>query len=434
MRTADDSNSSPQASGEQGVNQHCPPGRRSRLLFGGGMFLLIAVAGILVTFAGGTWMSPQKIPETPEIPTVNLDGVDPAISQLVQTSRKSLQDFPHSGKLWGRYAMVLQANGFDDDAAQICYDVAARLEPKNPKWPYLRGILTYAGSRGPGAAFTHFEAAAKLSPPDSLAQLRFANNLLELGRLDEAEREFRKVLAVKSSDPYAQLGLGRLAVARCQYREALPYLQPAAQHPLVQNKACNLLVSVFERLGDRASADLARKRLAKMPPDQPRSDDPTNELGQYTAGMFVELERAQALGNQGRISEMLGVVEATVHRYPDSYEAWAALSNTYGLLDNPAGAEKAARKGIQLASKNSNAWLSLGNVLIWQRRFQEAVEPLKKSIALNPQNVEAHFSLGECWQSLGDSAAAADAYREVNRLAPDHVDARRRLEELKSTP
>ncbi|MFN0020010.1 MAG: tetratricopeptide repeat protein [Pirellulaceae bacterium] len=388
----------------------------------------------MVAFAVRFWMSSQKTPEMPKIPTVNLDGVDPAISQLVQTSLKSLQDSPNSGMLWGRYAMVLHANGFDDEAALVCYDAAANLEPKNPKWPYLRADLTYAGSDGPGVAITHFEVAAKLSPPDSLAQLRFANNLLELGRLDDAEQEFRKVLAVRSSDPYAQLGLGRVAVARRQYREALSYLQPATEHSLVQNKACTLLISIFERLGDRASADLARKRLATMPPDQPKSDDPINELGQYTAGMFVELKRAQALRDQGRVSEMMEVVEATVHRYPEAFEAWAALSNAYGLLDNPAGAEKAARKGVQLASKNSNAWLSLGNVLIWRRRFQEAVEPLKKSIELNPQNVEAHISLGECWQNLGDSAAAADAYRTANRLAPDHLEARRRLEELKSTP
>jgi cytochrome c-type biogenesis protein CcmH/NrfG len=84
--------------------------------------------------------------------------------------------------------------------------------------------------------------------------------------------------------------------------------------------------------------------------------------------------------------------------------------------------------------KNADAWLGLGKLMISQRRFKDAVEPLQRSIALNPRSGEAYFSLGECRKGLGESAAAAEAYRETIRQLPDHSAARQRLEEMQISP
>ena len=403
---------------------------RRRMLIGGATCLLLAVAGVFVTLRVG-WVPLGKTPELPEIPSVNLEGADPAIAKRVLEARDVVKQSPNSGNLWGRYAMILHVHGFAD-TAHIAYDAASRLEPKNPLWPYLRGELYLEGTVA--EALPYFERAASLSPPGSLPRVRLAETLLEVGRLDEAEVEYRKVLAVEKNEPLAQLGLGRLAVARRQYREAIPYLQSVAEHPEVRKTAGAVLATVFDRLGDRAAADSARTRLAKMPPDQLRKDDPINLVSQCEVGLRAMLAKAQGLLEQQRASEMLAVVEDAVHRYPDSFEAWDALSIACEASGNAAGAERAARKSTQLMPKNAEAWLGLGKLLIGQRRFQDAVEPLQKSIALNPRNGEAHFALGECRKGLGDLAAAAEAYRETLRHVPDHAAARQRLEEMQTSP
>src|SRR4051794_9304517 len=99
---------------------------------------------------------------------------------------------------------------------------------------------------------------------------------------------------------------------------------------------------------------------------------------------------------------MMVAVGETVHRHPDSFEAWAALSNACGMTGDPAGAERAARKSIQLAPKNAVGWLSLGNIQIWQHRYQDALESLQRSIELNPRSGDAYFSMGECRKALKD--------------------------------
>ena len=113
----------------------------------------------------------------------------------------------------------------------VCYGAAASLDPEVPRWPYLQGDLYSHGPGGPEAALPYFRLAASRTPPNSVAQVRLADVLLELGRLDEADAEYRKVLAASKNDALGQLGLAKLAVARKQYKESLEYLEAIADIP-----------------------------------------------------------------------------------------------------------------------------------------------------------------------------------------------------------
>ncbi|MBC7855821.1 MAG: tetratricopeptide repeat protein [Pirellulaceae bacterium] len=388
------------------------------------MVLFLAVAaGIFFYSRLGNY------PILPEVPTVNLEGADPEISKVVRRAQTLVGKHPRAAPAWGQYAMVLQAHGFSD-AAQICYAAAASLEPKNPLWPYLRGYLYNQSPEGPEAALPYFRLAASRSPPDSMAQMRLADTLLETGRLDEAEVEYGKVLAVHENDELAQLGLAKLAVARQQYGEALKYLEPIAESPGARNKVSGMRARAYDRLGDRSAADRERQRLAELPEDAVRADDPALQIFQMAVGVDAELGKARALLDQKQYQETIMALENLVHRYPESYDAWNALGSARGMVNDPVGAERAIRKSLQLSPKNAKGWLNLGNVLLWQERFQESEDPINKSIALNPKSGPAHFALGECRQGLGDPTGAAKAYREAIRLAPNHRQARERLERL----
>ena len=419
MSTPQRSDAEPEISQPPKVaTQQLPPTRVwRRILMGGVVLLLLAAAGFFIAFRIGPWKPAEKISDLPEIPTVNLDGADPAIIRVVREARDVLENSPEVGPAWGQYAMVLQAHGFAS-AAHTCYDTAIRLDSTNALWPYLQGDLYHDGPGGPEAALPRFEQAASLSPPNSLAQLRVANTLLELGRLEDAQREFRTVLTVDSNDPQAQLGMGRLEMTRRQYREALKFLEPVSEHPGVQNAACTMLANVYDRIGDRALADQMRQRLAKMPPDRNRNDDPALRVAGFEVGVGPEITTVERLMAQKQVQEAVDVAEGTVHRYPSSQEAWLALSNAYQMAGDRAGSERAARKCIELAPKNADAWLNLGNVLISQRRHREALEHVQKAIQLNPKKTLAYYSLGECRRGLGDNAGAAEAYKRAGIEPP----------------
>jgi tetratricopeptide (TPR) repeat protein len=48
----------------------------------------------------------------------------------------------------------------------------------------------------------------------------------------------------------------------------------------------------------------------------------------------------------------------------------------------------------------------LGRVLFLKRQYAPAVEEFKKVLAIDPEDLQAHYNLMLCYQGLGDSAAA----------------------------
>jgi tetratricopeptide (TPR) repeat protein len=398
---------------------------------------LLCWVGILLTLAVVVgvffYLRQDSLPDLPDIPTVNLDGADPEISKSVRAAHGIVTQAPLSAMAWGRYAMVLHAHGFSD-AALICYGAAASLEPKNPDWLYLQGDLHRQGPGGSVAALPLFRLAASRGPPHSMAQLRLADTLLELGRLDEAEVEYAKALAVRPSDELAQLGLAKLALARQQYDDSLKYLRAIAGSPGTQNQACVMRARVYDRLGNRADAERERQILAELPDDSLRADDPMVQVASLGIGVGVELAKAKQHMGQSQFQEMMAVLENAVHHYPDSWEAWDALGSARGMGNDPAGAERAVRKSIQLAPKNAKSWLNLGNVLIWQQRFPEAEEAVQKALALDPKRGPAYYSLGQCREGQGNLPGAVKAYRQALRYTPNHQETRERLEILDKGP
>src|SRR5580704_855316 len=79
----------------------------------------------------------------PEIPsTVH----DPEIIAVLEWARNSVISEPRSGQAWGDLGLVFRAHRFNDQS-NVCFAEASRLDPSNPRWPYLIGLhLMLSGS------------------------------------------------------------------------------------------------------------------------------------------------------------------------------------------------------------------------------------------------------------------------------------------------
>jgi hypothetical protein len=76
--------------------------------------------------------------------------------------------------------------------ARECFAQASALAPHEPRWPYFLGLAQLVDN--PMAAVTNLDRAVRLFPEAETApRLRLADTLLSLGRLDEAERHYRRV-------------------------------------------------------------------------------------------------------------------------------------------------------------------------------------------------------------------------------------------------
>src|SRR5439155_12563614 len=94
-----------------------------------------------------------------EPPAIELSGIDPAVSRAIEKARAAVNESPRSAQTWGQLGKTLLAHGIHHPAG-TCLAQAERLEPAEPRWPYLQGIaLVSADPPDPGAAIQHFQSA-----------------------------------------------------------------------------------------------------------------------------------------------------------------------------------------------------------------------------------------------------------------------------------
>ncbi|HEV2972248.1 MAG TPA: tetratricopeptide repeat protein [Pirellulales bacterium] len=378
----------------------------------------------------GRWVYQGWTGPLPELPFLALDGIDPEVAEVLTKQRAAVERAPRSADAWGTLAMLLHAHQFADEAI-ICYGAAATLEKTNPNWPYFQGYLLEKGAH-PDQALPCLERAAALAPNDlPVPRFRLADLLLSLGRIEDAETEYRKVLATKSDNKYvhfySQFGLAQVMIARQNYQDALSLLQAIADDPYTRKRACALRAAVYERLGKRPESDREHVRFATLPEDQSWPDG-TAQIRLLRVGWHGRILRANAMQNDNQPADALQLMIETVEKYPHTDQVWAALGVAKENMKDFAGAEEAYRKSIVLAPDRADHRFEFGDFLQARKRYKEAAAVFREAIELRPFDAATQFRLGACLQSLGDNPGAADAYRNALRYNPDLNDARQGLE------
>ena len=81
----------------------------------------------------------------------------------------------------------------------------------------------------------------------------------------------------------------------------------------------------------------------------------------------------------------------------------------------------AADRALQHDSASADAWMARGFLLSFRhpRTFAGVHEALRRAIALDPRNAEAHHQYGMALLWLGRDSAAADLYRRALQLEPE---------------
>lgn len=368
------------------------------------------------------------------MPEIDLVDVDPEIVEAITKARADVVTKPRSEEAWGKLAMVLHAHGFYDQAF-VCYGVAADLDAKDPRWPYLQGVIVMRGD-DPFAAIPYLEKAAELVPADSLPTAKLAALLMTQGRFDEAAARYDRVLRERPDSPYAHLGLAQMAMTRQQYKEALRYAKPIADHPIFGKRASALRVAAYQRLGDQAAADTERQRMLALPDDAPWPDAGLEQVDRFQVGLNARLKQVSHLAQRGQLDAAVTLLKSTVAAYPKSHTAWGFLGKGLGDMKDYAGAEHAFQKAIALAEPLDQAehWFYVAVYRQEQRQFKGAAEAYRTTVELRPLDAEAHFSLGECLEASGDRKGAAEAFRQALRHRPDMTKARERLANVTQQP
>jgi tetratricopeptide (TPR) repeat protein len=386
----------------------------------------VTVSALVLLAAALVYLHLSRSPAPPE---VDVAGVDPAIVAALSQAREAVLESPRSAEAWGRLGMVLVVHDYRPQA-NVCFDQAERLDPRDVRWPYFHALGSLAVTDDE-AALPKLEQAVALCGDDfDGPRMRLAELLLRLNRVDEAETHFRHLLDIDPGHVRAQLGLARIAAKRGNHQAALRSLDLAQKDRRTQKAAYKLLAELQQRLGSEAAAEAATRRAAELPDDLSWPDPLRDEVAVVRLGKLALLLQARKLRLEDRGAEAILVLRQAVRDYPNADDAWHQLGQAYLRAKDPQSAEPAFRRAGELAPRSHEHVFYRGAALAAMEDIPAATACFRKAIQLDPTFAPAHHNLGNCLMQAKDPEGAIAAYRTAVRYGPDLFDARLALATL----
>ncbi len=380
----------------------------------GKRLLLLAAALLLAGAAAGGYFMRRTRP--PAIPTVPTEGLDAEVAAAIAEARAGVEAHPRSASAWGHLGLVLFAQDMYVPCAPV-FAEAERLDPKDPRWPYFRGLAVILNKPEEGLALLRH--AAGLAPDDLTLRLRLAEEALKLDRVDEADALFRELLAEHPNNPRVLLGLGQVLSRRGRWREALAPLRAAAGHPTARRSARVALAEAYQRLGETEAAAAEQKRAAETPKDLAWPDTFLAEARALRTGLQPRVDLALDLAAGGQTKEALDLASQVLQDHPDSDEAHLTMGKVLIRLNRYDEAERELRQALRLGPQLVEGHFLLAGVLMLRKDYPAAEAGFRRAVKLKPSYGLAHQHLGECLLKEGKRAEALQAFRDAVRTRPD---------------
>jgi protein O-GlcNAc transferase len=260
---------------------------------------------------------------------------------------------------------------------------------------------------------------------------------LQAGRLDNAERQLKAVLARQPRNVMALDVLGALLASQQRFSEAELHLRSALQlNPSSDVTLYNHGIALSGlgrpsealRQFDKAIAlkpNVGRTWLAKghVLHALGRSDEALDAFSKALALQPVLVEAWFGRGNvfyeRTRYHEALAAYEQALASEPDNAEAWLGCGNALTGLGRYDQAFAAYDKALERSPRLAGAWVGRGNVLTAQKRFDEAMSAHDKAIALMPDLAVAWLGRGNVLYEMTRYGDALTGYDKALALVPD---------------
>jgi tetratricopeptide (TPR) repeat protein len=324
---------------------------------------------------------------------------------------------------YGEMGKLLMAAEYDD-AAEPCFLNAQALQPGDARWPYYLGHL-YGRRAQSAQSAAAFERALQLKPTDVPTLVRLGGIYLDQGRPSAAEPLFAKAVSLQPRLGSASLGLGRAALARQDYGQAVEHLEHVLSVEPQASVVHYPLAMAYRGLGDFAKAEahvrLQGRREAGTP--DPLMEE-IGELIQSAMAYDGRGERALAAGRWAAAADdfrrgMALTPDNPTLRHQLQYHLATALAMSG---DVPAAIEQ-FEDVVKRSPDFARAHYSLGILMASDGRSQQALEHLSAAVRYDPTNLEARLRLAEVLRLVGRPEDSLPDYEEVVRADPRLVEA-----------
>ena len=241
--------------------------------------------------------------------------------------------------------------------------------------------------------------------------LHRARTAHSLNRLSDAQRLYRKYIAIKPDDADALRNLGAIGLQMGEAEAAIGLLRRSLK---IDNTSADAQCNLGLALKQAGHLDEAEQAYRSAIAIDPLIVDAHSNLGVL-------------LFEMNRYEEARDALREAVALAPDNGGVLANL----GLLELRSSRPEQAVEILFAASKlepdNAQILANLGGLLSDQTRYNEAIGILKKANAQEPKQANICFNLGRCYFNIGKLTKAIKFYAEAIKIAPSFAEAHHNL-------
>ena len=273
---------------------------------------------------------------------------------------------------------------------------------------------------------------------------------LKSDMLDEAAREFRRVMELRPSEGSAPFLLGVIAGRQGRWSEAVDFFRQSLDRAGPRGHVIHNLAVALEEVGrlDQAESLFAEaaSRLAEDPRTYQswallalRRGDPgvawarlerARELYARTPPPLWYFGAVQSLAHQEQLEPALALAQEGVRHHPTD----SVLRNNLAVLLEASGDAAGAETTLTEASRDEpvpQVHKNLGDLFYRSGRYDEALQQYERAAALDPDlGDDLYFKLGNLAFRRRDAGRARECWEQALRLNPGHQLARANLELL----
>jgi tetratricopeptide (TPR) repeat protein len=271
-------------------------------------------------------------------------------------------------------------------------------------------------------------------------------------KLDSADTQFTKALAVNQKDPLAHVGkafvkLNRLqsssmtikkqrqsllSSAEAECRTALK-LDPNVPEPHV------VLGMIQKEQGKLAAAKASFTRSIDLDPKfgaafvqrgliELKQGDNGSAVNDFQQAISIRSSNSTAhygLGvaytNLGQLDAAYKELNTSISLKTNSAPAHIAMGDVYSLQGNSIAAMKEYKAAIAIKAESEPAYLKVANIYQNRGDLEMAAANLRSGIELNPQSVDLNLKLGDILLQLGKVDDSIKTYTALLTMAPSNV-------------
>lgn len=234
-------------------------------------------------------------------------------------------------------------------------------------------------------AIAAYRRAIELNPDYSWSHHNLGESLAKVCQFEEATAAFRRAIELKPDFSWSYHHLGDALAQQEQWEESAIAFGKAIELNPQHFGTYVGLGNCLAKMGQLDEAIAAYRRASELEPEA--------DWIQYKLGELLQ-QRTQ-LDLEGAIASYRRAIELN----PDDVPAY--------------------RKLLQIQPDNFEVWLQLGEALVKQEQWEEAIAPYRRLTELNPDDVQAHYRLGELLIKQGNLEGAIDTLRHSLELSPN---------------